>query len=243
MSSDRRQTAWASASTTSPSATGTRPAASTARFAPCTASGGCAAIVAASAVDFGFELVVVDEPLAQSDAVRLVGVDARRGPDHLLRLARADDARQPLRAAEVGQDAVLVLEQPDLTCRARTRGCRTRAPSAARRRARSRAPRRSSGSAPPRATSTPPACAGCRRRSGRRDGCPTSSPPSIESAEPAVNTDVSMPDENARPLPITTSARRSGSSRSSLPSARSSCHIWIVNELSLSGRLRRSQPT
>ena len=49
MSADRRQTAWASASTTSPSATGTRPAASTARFAPCTASGGCAAIAAASA--------------------------------------------------------------------------------------------------------------------------------------------------------------------------------------------------
>ena len=113
MSSDRRQTACASASTTSPSATGTRPAASTARFAPCTASGGCAAIVAASAVDLGFELVVVDEPLAQPDAVRLVGVDARRGPDQLLGLARADDARQPLRAAEVGQDPVLVLEQPD----------------------------------------------------------------------------------------------------------------------------------
>ncbi len=34
-----------------------------------------------------------------------------------------------------------------------------------------------------------------------------------------------------------------GSSRSSLPSARSSCHIWIVNELSFSGRFSRNQPT
>ena len=50
-----------------------------------------------------------------------------------------------------------------------------------------------------------------------------------------MNTDVSMPDENARPLPITTSARRSGSSRSSLPSARSSCHIWIVKRVELVG--------
>ena len=186
------------------------PAASTARFAPCTASGGCAAIVAASAVDLGVEIGVVDEPLAQADAVRLVGVDARRGPDQLLRLARADDARQPLRAAEVGQDAVLVLEQPDLTYRARTRGCRTRAPAAIPRRARSRAPRRSSGSALRRATSTPPACAGCRRRSGRRGACPTSSPPSIASVDPPVNTVVSMPDENARPLPITTTRAQLG---------------------------------
>ena len=113
MSAERRHTACSSASTTSPSATGTRPAASTARFAPCTASGGCAAIAAASARRLGVERVVVDEPLAQADAVRLVGVDARRGPDHLLGLARADDARQALRSAEVGKDAVLVLEQPD----------------------------------------------------------------------------------------------------------------------------------
>src|SRR5262245_23189113 len=62
---------------------------------------------------FGIECVVVHETLAQTDAVRLVGVDACRGPDELLRLARAHDARQALRAAEVGEDAVLVLEQTD----------------------------------------------------------------------------------------------------------------------------------
>jgi len=72
---------------------------------------------------------------------------------------------------------------------------------------------------------------------------PTSSPPSIESVDPPVNTDVSMPDEKARPFPITTNARMSPSSRTSLPSARSSCHILMVKELSFSGRLSRSQAT
>src|SRR5207302_782114 len=59
----------------------------------------------------GFQRVVVDEPLTQSDAIRLVGVDAGCGPDELLGLARADDARQSLGSAQVGQDPVLVLEQ------------------------------------------------------------------------------------------------------------------------------------
>jgi hypothetical protein len=61
---------------------------------------------------------------------------------------------------------------------------------------------------------------------------------------PVVNTDVSMPLENARPSPITTSARMPcGSSTSDEPSSDISRHIAIVNELSLSGRLSRNHPT
>src|SRR3954468_18460466 len=64
--------------------------------------------------DVRLEILGVDEAVAEADPVRLVRVDLRRGPDQLLRLARAHDAREPLRAAEVGQDPVLVLEQPHL---------------------------------------------------------------------------------------------------------------------------------
>ena len=59
----------------------------------------------------------------------------------------------------------------------------------------------------------------------------------------AVNNDVSMPDENARPLPMTTTARRSPSSRSSRPSSRISRHMAMVKQFNRSGRLRRSHPT
>src|SRR5262249_14526696 len=57
-----------------------------------------------------------------------------------------------------------------------------------------------------------------------------------------VKTDVSMPEENARPSPTTISARNVGSSTSPRPSAAISRHILIVNELSLSGRLSRNHP-
>jgi len=87
----------------------------------------------------------------------------------------------------------------------------------------------------------------CARRMPSMTGSgwrvPASSPDSIPSPDGAVKTLVSMPDENARPLPITTSARSSGSSASSRPSVRISCHMRIENALSRSGRLSRSQPT
>ena len=59
------------------------------------------------------ELLVRDQLLAEPDAVGLLGVDARGGEDQLLGLARSDEARQPLRAAEVRDDPVLELEQTD----------------------------------------------------------------------------------------------------------------------------------
>src|SRR5205085_4854341 len=59
------------------------------------------------------ERVVVHEPFAQADTKGFLRVDPGGRPDHLLRLARADDAREPLRTAEVGKDAVLVLQQAD----------------------------------------------------------------------------------------------------------------------------------
>src|SRR5215510_2920195 len=65
---------------------------------------------------------------------------------------------------------------------------------------------------------------------------------SDEAASPA-NTEVSMPLENARPSPITTSARSSRSSRSVAPSSRSSRHISGVNAFNRSGRESRSHPT
>jgi hypothetical protein len=113
MSADRRHTAWASASTTSPSRTGIpartlRPPAS--HPAPPAAA---ARRSPPPGRPRSSPARVVDEPLAQPDAVGLVGVDARRGPDHLLGFCRADHPGQALRTTEVGQDPVLVLEQPD----------------------------------------------------------------------------------------------------------------------------------
>ena len=242
MSSERRHTRCCSASNTSPSATGSRSDASTARFAPCTASGGCAAIVGRERGDLGVEVGFVDEPVAQPDAVRLLGVDARRGPDQLLRLARADDARQALRAAEVGQDAVLVLEQADLRAArehadvARERELQPGAERVAvhrgdRRIARAR-----------RATRTPPACAGCRRRSGSACRVPASSPSSIESPDPDGEHRRVDPRRERAAVARHDTARSSGSSRSSRPSVRISCHIAIVNELRRSGRFEPQPP-
>ena len=188
------------------------------------------------------ELGVVDQSLAQADAVGLFRVDARGGPDHLLGLARTDDPRQPLRAAEVREDPVLVLEQSRPRCPGRRCGCRTRARVADRRRARTRAPPRSSGTARSRARCTTVGPAGSRRPTGRR-GCRARRCGGRRRDVPPVNTLVSIPDENARPLPITTSARMVGSSPISRPSLRISSHIATVKLLSFSGRSSRSHAT
>ena len=84
---------------------------STARFAARTASGGWAAIARREPLGDLFELFVGDDVLGQTDAVRLVGVDLRRREDQLLRLGRADQAREALGPAEVGDDPVLELER------------------------------------------------------------------------------------------------------------------------------------
>ena len=55
--------------------------------------------------------VAVDEPVHETDAIRLFGFDRAPGQDHVQRARLADHARQPLRAAVTGDEAELDLGQ------------------------------------------------------------------------------------------------------------------------------------
>ena len=114
MSSERRQTAWPSASIREPVARRDgagdvdRPLGALDGERRLRGDGG------GKLADGGLELGVRDEPFGQPDAERLVGVDLAAVKMSSLAFAAPTDAREPLRAAEVGEDAVLELEQADL---------------------------------------------------------------------------------------------------------------------------------
>ena len=221
------------------------PAASTARFAPAPRAGAGPASLVAERAGFVLELVVVDEPLREPDAVRLVGVDLRRGEDHLLGLARTDQTRQALRAAEVGNDPVPELEQTEA-------GAVRDDPDVARQRELEPTTQREaadrgdrSRTAPPRARSAPLARAMIPATTGSGSGGVGSSAASpAMPPPPPANTDVSRPLENARPSPMTINARMSpGSARSDAPRWRNSRHMSKVIALSLSGRFNTRRAT
>src|SRR5438132_9694168 len=64
--------------------------------------------------DGRLELRVLDHAVHEADAERLLGVDAGRGEDELLRPGRPHQAWQPRGAAQVGQEPVAELERTEL---------------------------------------------------------------------------------------------------------------------------------
>ena len=135
-------------------------------------------------------LVVRHDPVDEADRERFVGAHLPAAPDQLLGAGRADEPRQPLRAAGAGDDAEQDLGLTDARA-SRTRPAgRTPSRARGRRRARSRGSRRSPAAGSPRSRRTP---RGTRHRYGARS---PESPNSSMSA-PAANA-FSLPGDDDR---------------------------------------------
>ena len=77
--------------------------------------------LAGERLDFLLQIGLVDEPFAQADAVRLVRIDARRRPDHLLGLAAPTTRGSRWVPPRSGRMPYLCSSSPTLAPRAKTR--------------------------------------------------------------------------------------------------------------------------
>src|ERR1051326_5914331 len=67
--------------------------------------------------DAGLDEIAVDEPVDETDARRLLGVEGPAGQDHLGGARLADEARQTLRPAITGDETELDLGKAELGAR------------------------------------------------------------------------------------------------------------------------------
>ena len=82
-------------------------------------SGLVSAILRAKAIAASLQLALRRDLVDDAELLRLLGRHVTAGGDHVERRLRADQARQPLRAAGAGEDADQHLGQPDLGARHR----------------------------------------------------------------------------------------------------------------------------